>query len=70
MSIHLLFNRERLTYSTFDTVSGIVAVRVTTPTTVAAISVKLEGEATSTLGPQTGDRKRDKKHTEAEVHKV
>ncbi|KAI5301080.1 hypothetical protein KEM56_001988, partial [Ascosphaera pollenicola] len=70
MSIHLIFNRERLSYSTFDTVSGIVAVRLLAPTSVSAISVKLEGEATSTLGPVTGDKKRDKKNTEAEVHKI
>ncbi|KAI5284271.1 hypothetical protein KEM52_002981 [Ascosphaera acerosa] len=70
MSVHVSFDRQRLSYSTYDTVSGTVHVRLPVPTTVSAISVKLEGEANTTLAPNTGDRRKDKKNTASEVHKV
>ncbi len=73
MSVHIRFDQpDNRCYTNLDFITGTVILILPNDTTIAAVTVKLEGESRTRLaGPKFPHNERsDKKKTELEVHKV
>jgi hypothetical protein len=73
MSVRIQFDQpEQSCYTNLDFVSGNVILILPQDATIAAVTVKLEGESKTRLAaPKFPDNERsDKKRSEIEVHKV